>query len=133
MIEYMDSSDSRYQPGVCNIGPAEVQRRRRVGWFGVAATIAAGALLLLLDAPAVMRLLVAIPAAAAFSGFIQAHLRFCAGFASAGLQNLGELGQEQRIEDAGARAADRRKALTIYAASVAGGVAVAVAFTLLPI
>lgn len=129
----MDTSDSGYQPGVCNIGPAEIRRRRQVGWLGAVAGLGLAASLLLLDAPTVTRLLVALPVTAAFLGLVQARLGFCAGFGSAGLQNLGELGQEQRIEDADARAADRRRALAIYAVSIAGGVAVAVAFTLLPI
>jgi hypothetical protein len=133
MIEYMTTDADGYQPGVCNIGPAEIRRRRQIGWLGLAGTVGLGALLLLLDAPAVTRLLVAIPAAGAFSGFIQARLRFCAGFGSAGLQNLGELGEAARVDDPQARAADRNKALKIHAASIVSGVAVAVAFTLLPI
>ena len=133
MIEYMDESNDRYQPGVCNIGPAERRRRRQVGWLGTIATFGAAALLVLFDAPAISRMIIALPAAAAISGFLQAHLRFCAGFATAGLQNLGELGEAQRIEDADGRSADRRKAWLIYAASIVGGVAIAAAFALLPV
>ena len=33
MIEYINDG-SGYQPGVCNIGPAEIRRRRQVGWLG---------------------------------------------------------------------------------------------------
>ena len=33
-ISYVTDSDS-YQAGVCNIGPAEVARRRRAGYLGV--------------------------------------------------------------------------------------------------
>ena len=132
MIEYINDG-SGYQPGVCNIGPAEIRRRRQVGWAGVIATVGLAVALLLFDAPAITRMIIALPAAAAISGFLQAHLRFCAGFASAGLQNLGELGEQQPIEDAEARSADRRKALQIYAAAMLGGFAIAMIFTLLPL
>ena len=28
-----------YQPGVCNIGPAEIRARRRTGWIGLAVAV----------------------------------------------------------------------------------------------
>jgi hypothetical protein len=133
MLEYIDTADGGYRPGVCNIGPAEIRRRRQIGWLGVAGTLGLALLLPALEAPAASGLLLAIPAAGAFSGFIQAHLRFCAGFGLAGMQNLGALGDEQRVEDAGARSADRRKALLVHAASMAAGLGVALAFTLISI
>ena len=131
MIQYVDAQVGEYQPGVCNIGPAEIRRRRQTGYLGVGAAIALGAFLLVLDAPAWIRLAVALPLAAGFSGLIQARLRFCAGFAMAGLRNMGELGEQVRVEDAEARAVDRRKAMRINAASIAGGLAVGIAFALL--
>ncbi len=132
MIQYIDSA-SNYEPGVCNIGPAEIRRRRRIGYLGVAGAVALGAVLLAVDAPAWTRLAVAAPATVGLSGFIQARVRFCAGFGMAGLQNMGQLGEQVAVEDSEARAADRRKALSIHAASIAGGLAAAVAFALLPI
>ncbi len=132
MIEYINSADG-YQPGACNIGPAEIRRRRQIGYLGLAAAVAAGAALLAVDAPAIARLLIALPVAAALSGFIQARMRFCAGYGMAGLRNLGELGQQESVEDEAARAADRRQALRIHAASIVGGLAAGVAFVLLPL
>jgi len=131
MIQYIDNASS-YEPGVCNIGPAEIRRRRRIGYLGVAGAVALGAVLLAVDAPAWTRLAVAAPMTVGLSGFIQARLRFCAGFGMAGLQNLGQLGEQVAVEDPEARAADRRKALSIQAASFAGGLAAAIAFALLP-
>ena len=130
MLEYIDTADGGYRPGACNIGPAEIRRRRQIGWMGVAGTVGLALLLQALDAPAASGLLLAIPAAGAFSGFIQARLRFCAGFGLAGMLNLGALGDQQRVEDARARSADRRKALQIHGASIAAGLGVALAFTL---
>lgn len=132
MIQYIETA-SGYEPGICNIGPAEIRRRRRIGYLGLAGAVALGAVLLAVDAPAWARLAVAAPVTIGLSGFIQARARFCAGFGMAGLQNMGGLGEQVAVEDSEARAADRRKALSINAASIGGGLAAAVAFALLPV
>ncbi len=130
MIEYMDPGPAAYKPGVCNIGPAEIARRRRIGYVSLAGVFVLGLVLLAVDAPAWSRLLVALPVAGAIEGLLQAHLQFCAGFGMSGLQNMGQLGDQFRVEDAQARAADRAKALRIHAASIAGGLMAGVAFAL---
>ncbi len=61
---------SAYQPGVCNIGPAEIARRRRAGHVGLGATVILGGGLLAVGAPPLARLLVALPAALAASGYL---------------------------------------------------------------
>lgn len=122
------AEDDGYQPGVCNIGPAEIRRRQRVGLVGAVAALGLAALLLLVQAPAWTRLTVALPVAGSLSGFMQARCKFCTGYALAGLQNLGELGEERRIEDDEARAADRRRALAMQAVASIGGLLAGVAF-----
>src|SRR6187402_3761141 len=57
-----------YQPGVCNIGPAEIARRRRAGHIGLIAAVALFAVLVAVGAPPIARLLVAIPAIISASG-----------------------------------------------------------------
>jgi hypothetical protein len=133
MIQYVETDAGEYRPGVCNIGPAEIRRRRQIGYLGLAASVALAAVLLVVDAPTWTRLSIALPLAGALSGFIQAQLRFCAGYAMAGLQNMGALGSQVQVEDSAARLADRRKAMLINAAAISGGLAAAVAFALLPI
>src|SRR5262245_28927263 len=115
-----------YRPGVCNIGPREIRRRRRTAPVGLVATIAILAILVTLAAPPIARLLVALPAAVSASGYLQARLKFCAGFASLGIYNFGEDGDSVHVQDEAARAADRRRGLEISAASFAIGVAVAI-------
>ena len=126
-------SAARYRPGVCNIGPDEIARRRRAGHFGVIATIAVLAVLVAIDAPPVARLLTALPAAVAASGYLQAWLRFCAGFASRGVFNFGPLGRTEAVVDEEARRRDRRRSREIGLASLAVGLAVGVVAALLPI
>lgn len=129
----MPAADSTYRPGVCNIGPAEIARRRRAGHVGLLATVVPLGVLIALGVPPVARLVVALPAAAAASGYLQARLHFCAGFGSRGVFNFGPLGQTQEVADDDARAQDRSKAIQIGLASLAIGVAVGVAAVLLPL
>jgi hypothetical protein len=74
-----------------------------------------------------------LPIAAAASGYLQARLRFCAGFGTRGIFNFGELGHTEDVVDPVARAADRARARAIIFASLAIGVVVAVAAFLLPV
>lgn len=118
---------------MCNIGPAEIARRRRAGHVGVIATIGLLAVLLLLDAPPAARLLLTIPAAVAASGYLQAWLRFCAGFGSRGIMNFGALGDSETVADPEARARDRRRARQIGLASLVVGVVVGVVAAIAPL
>lgn len=123
---------AEYRPGVCNIGPAEIAHRRRGGHIAAVATIVLASALLAIDAPPLTRLVVAIPAAGAASGYLQAWLRFCAGFGSRGVFNFGELGTVETVEDADARARDRRRSVQIGVASVGIGLVVGAFATVLP-
>ena len=114
-----------YQPGVCNIGSAEVARRRRAGDLGAIVTLVVLVVLIAIHAPPLVRLIVALPAAGAASGYLLALFRFCAGFGSRGIFNFGQVGQTSSVADPDARARDRAKATQIGLASLAIGVAVA--------
>ena len=122
-----------YQPGVCNIGPAEIARRRRAGHTGLIATVVLFATLVALGAPPLARLLLVVPAAVSASGYLQAYLKFCAGFGAAGVYNFGDLGPREKVADAAAKSLDRAKANKIGLASFAIGAGVALAAVLLPI
>ena len=125
--------DGEYVPGVCNIGPAEIARRRRSGYIGTIATIALFVLLVALGVPHWMRFLVALPAAVAASGFLQAYLKFCVGFATIHVFNFGEVGPKTQIDDPHARARDRARANQMLAATLSIGVAVGLIAVLLPV
>ena len=121
-----------YRPGVCNIGPAEIARRRRAGHLGLLVTVAAFAALVAIDAPPLARLILVLPAAAAASGYLQAWLKFCAGFGSRGIFNFGPVGDIQQVVDEEARARDRARANRIALASIAIGVAVGFLAAVIP-
>jgi hypothetical protein len=124
---------AEYRSGICNIGPEEIARRRRAGHIGVLATVIVAAGLLAFDAPPRARLIVAIPAASAASGYLQAWSKFCAGFGARGVFNFGPLGNLEHVVDAEARAWDRAKGNQIGLASLAIGAGVGIAAALLPL
>jgi hypothetical protein len=122
-----------YRPGVCNIGPAEISRRRRAGHIGLIVTVVLFLVLVALHVPPVVRLIVGLPAAGAASGYLQAAFKFCAGFASQGVFNFGQLGQTHEVVDPEARARDRRRANQILLGSLIVGVVAAVVAAVLPL
>jgi hypothetical protein len=125
--------DTEYRPGACNIGPAEISRRRRTGVIGTIATIVLLAILVAVHAPSPLRLLVFLPAAVAASGFLQAWLRFCAGFGWLGVFNFGEVGRTDPVADEEARLRDRLMAGKIGLGAAAVGAVVAIVAVLIPI
>jgi hypothetical protein len=124
---------AEYQPGACNIGPAEIARRRRAGHTGLLAAVGLFAALVAVGGPDWTRFLVAIPAIGAASGYLQARLRFCAGFGAAGVFNFGDLGPTEHVASDADRARDRTRAVQIGAASIAIGIAAGVFAVVVPI
>ena len=120
-----------YAAGRCNIGPAEIARRRRFGHLGLAVSVALLLALLGTDAPRESRLLLFFPAAGSAIGYLQARLRFCAAFGLLGVFNFGALGRGERVADPVALLRDRLSAAAIVAASAVIGMAVALAATLI--
>lgn len=129
----LSDSGERYVPGVCNISPAERVVRRRFGWAAAIATLVIAAVLLVIGAPHVLRLLAALPAAGSAVGFLQAHRHFCVAFAGRGVTDLTDDGSLATIDAAAARNADRRASNRLVRDALLIGLAVAAAFALSPI
>jgi hypothetical protein len=123
----------QYVPGACNIGPEEIALRRRTGHAGVAVTAALAAALVRSGLHPAWRLALALPAAGAAAGYLQARQRFCANYGFRGLYNFESRGHEQPVPAAGAEASvaaaareeDRRRSVQIAAASAGIGLGVA--------
>ena len=124
---------AEYVPGVCNIGPAEIARRRRSGITSSIATIVLIAALIAIHAPTALRLVAFLPAAVAAAGFLQAWLKFCAGFGWLGVFNFREVGTTETVATAEARRRDRAMAIRIGLASAFVGAVVAALAALLPV
>lgn len=132
-LQYLDGDMAGYRAGACNIGPAEIARRRRAGLLAVAVAVALAIFLVVIDAPTILRLLVLPPLAGGIISLEQARRRFCVAFAAAGFQNFDALGSEARIEGASDRALDRRAALVMVLQGTLVAAAITAVFVLLPI
>jgi hypothetical protein len=122
-----------YSPGVCNIGPDEIARRRRAGHLGLLVTVIAFVALVATGAPHWTRLILVLPAAAAAAGYLQAWFHFCAGFGSRGVYNFGPIGTMTAVADPQAKARDMARSVRIGVGSLAVGVVVAIVAALLPV
>jgi hypothetical protein len=122
-----------YEPGVCNIGPAEITRRRRSGHAALIVSVVVLAALVAIGAPHWTRLVLVLTAGGSASGYLQAIFHFCAGFGSRGVYNFGPLGIVEQVSDPEARSRDRFRSLEIGLASLAVGLVVGIAAVFLPI
>jgi hypothetical protein len=132
-ISMIDDGQDAYRAGACNIGPDEIRKRRAAGVAAAIATVALGAGLIVIGAPAPARLLVALPAAGSAVGFLQARSRFCLAFAIAGVRNFGPVGSVARVADRDAHRADLIAATKMVVEAIAIGAVVGVAFALIPV
>jgi hypothetical protein len=110
-----------YQPGVCNIGPAQ-QRRRLL--LGVISLLAAGLLvaaIVVLEWPQWALAFVVFPLYGAAMGVLQYRERFCVGFAGIGVFDVGAGTTD--VTDPQALAADRTRAVRLNAIALGIGVA----------
>ena len=121
---------AEYIPGVCNIGAAEIARRRQSGWVGLGVTVLLWVLFFMLRVPAPWRLALFIPAAVGAAGFLQAAFHFCANFGMRGVFNFGaQVGKTDTVEQAEFRRKDRSKARLISLLSaLVGAVAAVIGF-----
>ncbi len=115
----------QYIPGVCNIGPAEIAVRRKVGWIGAASTVFLGAMFVYSDIGGIWLLLLFFSSVISAVGFIQGIMHFCAAFGLRSVFNFGsEVGRTDTVTQAEFRAQDRKKAWQILAYSVLVGLSV---------
>lgn len=117
------TAKSNYIPGVCNINPWEIKRRRMTGHIGLVLTIVLAAIALIMHVNWVFRTVIIIPAFISAIGYLQARNKFCVGFASAKQQHADD-GEVVEITDKEALAKDKQKTrsmnlqATIIAAAV---------------
>lgn len=124
---------SGYRPGACNIGPPEIERRRRSAIVATVLTVGVAVALVVAGLPPLARLVIAPFAAGTAISWLQVVRRFCVAFGSIGVQNFGPLGRRVSIADDAARRRDRRVALEMIAQGLAIGLGVAIVVVLLPV
>jgi hypothetical protein len=125
---------NKYVPGVCNIGEAEIRKRKRIGWAWLIATIMIFAVFMIPGVPRSWRLVLILTSTISASGFLQARMRFCAYFGALGIFNFGDdFSKKDTVQQAEFRAKDRRKALQIITYSAIIGIVVAAGAFYLPV
>jgi hypothetical protein len=132
-IDYLEPAPGDYRPGVCNIGPREIAKRRAFGVAGIVATVVLGVALVVVDAPQVARAIVLIPLWGALVSFEQARRKFCAGFAYAGIRSVNGSNATESVADAADLAADRAAARRLVAECGLVSLAITTIFVLLPV
>lgn len=111
-------STSAYQPGVCNIGGPEVERRKQVAKMGALLFTLFSIYIVAKGYPASTALLTFIPAVISAVGFIQSRKKFCFAFGLLGAFNFAELGKLSKVATKEELSADRRQALSIIFQSI---------------
>jgi hypothetical protein len=97
-----------YTPGHCNIGPAEIRKRLRIGYTGLAFMVLYMIGVEIFHLPQIWKLGLFAPAAYSFSGFLQGWQRFCFWFGLSGLFSM--TGRKAKISDHASLQKDRKKA-----------------------
>ncbi|OGL24157.1 hypothetical protein A2791_04660 [Candidatus Saccharibacteria bacterium RIFCSPHIGHO2_01_FULL_46_30] len=109
----MTNQLTNYIPGVCNINPVEIRRRRQAGHIGLVLSVVVIVGLIALHTPWYLRLVAFLPLFLSATGYLQARHKFCVGYASAGMQHADDDSAALKIDDASMRKADTLKARMI--------------------
>ena len=107
-----------YQAGVCNIGGAEVARRRQVAILGGVLFLALALYSVIQNFSPFASLVLIAPASIFAIGFVQSRKRFCLAYGLMGTFNFQKLGSITKVEDKTALAADRKMAFQIIVESM---------------
>ena len=115
----------------CNIGPAEIARRRRMAILLTALTILLVAAVVAAGVPIIGRLAVFPFAAAVGVTWLQVIRKFCVHFGAFGLENFGALGEEHSVAPE-VRRADLRQSLEMIGEGLLFGLVVTFVVLQLP-
>lgn len=115
--------DQDYVPGVCNIGVAERNRRKQLGWIGIILTFAG---LLIFDFLVINHdlhpffgFILVLPAFLAAIGMLQSQQQFCVAFGLTNVYNFKPtIGPKVLIENKDARNTDRKIAIKMIIQSI---------------
>ncbi len=108
------SNNTEYIPGTCNIGPAEIAKRKRMGYWLIVLNLVLVFVFLNNDIPRLFRWLMVLPLATAAATWLQIFFRFCVAFGWYGVFNFGALSDKKtRVKEDEWAKADRQKAQQI--------------------
>lgn len=107
-----------YLPGQCNIGPAEIKARMRMGYIGLGLMLLFIILAEVFHFPKSCKLLLFVPSTFALSGFLQAKQKFCFLYGFLGLFSF--TGKQNKIYQHDALRKDRKKAVLLVLQMLSG-------------
>ena len=128
----MNLKTPEYSSGSCNIGGAEVHRRKVSGVIGAVFAVAYYVVCISLNAPKEIRAIIFIPLVLAWTGLLQSRRKFCVAFGLMGVFNFEKLGETTRIVEVDERYRDRKRALLMLGQAIALSAVSALVFTLIP-
>lgn len=108
-----------YIAGTCNIGPAEIRKRRTVALIGLALALVGVASYRHLHTTHLARIGIFLPMLVFSVGFVQSRKKFCLAFGFMGTFNFGKSRDIARVASPEDRARDRATALKILGEAVA--------------
>ena len=106
---------SEYISGACNIGPAEIKKRKQGAYLGGALYLVISIFLIATNASSATRLWVFLPATLFAVGYIQSKRKFCVAYGFLGIFNFEKLGKTTKIKVNEQLKADRKYALKLSA------------------
>lgn len=124
---------NEYIPGTCNIGAAEI-KKRKVGTI-ISAILMVGVLILfqLMSIDGIWRFFLFFPATLFAINFLQVYFKFCVAFGLKGVFNFGDLGKSNSRVSSEHRRKDRKKSILMIGSGLLFGLAVSILYYFLPI
>lgn len=107
------SESTNYIPGMCNINPTEIRRRKASGYISLAIAAFGLSTFIALHADWPYFLVLFIPFSVSALGFLQAKQKFCAAYGSTGKHHADE-DDIATVEDKQALKADKLRSRILY-------------------
>lgn len=83
-----ETSELKYIPGVCNIGPIEIKRRLRNGYIGLGISLLFISVVMVFGLSQFWKIGLFFPIAFSLAGFLQARKKFCLLYGFFGLFSI---------------------------------------------
>lgn len=112
------SINEEYQAGLCNIGPAEIKKRKNYFYLSLVGTIIFVLFLILAPISQTWLLLAFFPFFATMVNYLQVRNKFCVAFGYLSVVNFGDKSNRQRITNTDNHKADLKKIQLMFLQSI---------------
>jgi predicted nucleic acid-binding Zn ribbon protein len=133
MSDPVATSPSAYVPGVCNINPNEVKKRRNVGHIGLVILVVLLVVFLVLNISRYIRIILFLPAFISAIGYLQAKNKFCVGYGGAGQQHADtDSALAVKVTEVPALSADKKRSRQLNLQAFIAALVITVITILIP-